>query len=298
MALCLTIVLLGVEIDAANGETFPTQPGYPISKKIQYGFTVRNKTNQLLKEAELWTYAPVKLTSTQKSVNIEPSHPYQLIADDLGNQVLHFRFEDLPPYAVRPVTIKVSLELSDIPNPIVIGDGRPFLRSEKYFESDDPEIRQFGRRFESATPRETAEKAFHWVANNIAYAGYLRDSRGALYAFRNKRGDCTEYMCLFTALCRANGIPARGMGGYFCGENCVLEPGAYHNWAEFYDEGGWRMADPQKNILVEKPSRYIAMRIVGESPKNPMGEINRFRVKGEGFEVRMTTSRDPEGAKR
>ena len=78
-----------------------------------------------------------------------------------------------------------------------------------------------------------------------------------------------------------------------------LDPGSYHNWAEFYDEGGWRRtADPQKKIFMEREAHYIAMKIVGESTKNPMGESSRFRVKGEGFEARMTTSRDPEGAKR
>ena len=291
IALCLSFALLGAKVDSTEGRAYPTQPGYPICREIQYGFMLRNKTNHLLKEAEFWTYAPVKMTSTQRCLKLEVSHPYELIGDDLGNQILCLRFESLPPHGVKPITIRASLGLSDVPNPVPIDDGHPFLRSEKYIESDHPELQKFAKKFESATPRETAERIFRWVANSISYAGYLRNSRGALYAFRNKRGDCTEYMCLFAALCRANGIPARGIGGYVNSESCILEPSSYHNWAEFYEEAAWKMGDPQKRVFMANPSHYIAMRIIGESPKNPMGEFYRFRCAGNGLEVKMT-SRD------
>ena len=292
---CLSFALVGVNVSRMEGGAVPVEPAYPILKDIQYGFTLRNKTNQILKGAEFWAYAPVKLTSTQKCLKIEVSDPYQLILDDLGNQILHFRFEDLPPYSVKLIAIKTSLGLSNTSHPIPIGDVQPFLRPEKYIESDHPELKQFAKKFESATPRETAESLFRWVAKNISYAGYLRDTRGALYALRNKRGDCTEYMCLFAALCRANRIPARGIGGYVCRESSLLEPSSYHNWAEFYEEGAWRIGDPQKNIFMQNSSQYIAMRIIGESEKNPMGESNRFRSSGDGLEVEMMTPRNSMG---
>ena len=142
-------------------------------------------------------------------------------------------------------------------------------------------------KFVSATPAESTGKIFRWVADNIHYTGYLRDTRGALYALRNRRGDCTESMCLFAALCRAKQIPARGVGGYVCKEDSILKPDSYHNWAEFYEAGAWRIGDPQKRVFMERPSDYIAMRIIGESPKNPMGEFNRFRSSGIGLEVKM-----------
>ncbi len=291
MALCLNFGLVGVRADRVEGGTISFDPAYPIVREIQYGFILRNKTNRLLNEAQLWTYAPVKLTSTQRCLKIEVSHPYRLIVDDLGNQNLYLRFEDLPPYAVKPVTIRATLGLTDIPNPIPVNDPHTFLQSEKYIESDHPELRQLAKKFESPSPRETAEKAFRWVVNNIRNAGYLRDSRGALYAFRNRRGDCTEYMYLFAALCRANRIPSRGIGGYVCAESTILELSSYHNWTEFYEEGAWKIGDPQKNILMANSSHYIAMRIISKSPP---GELNRFRFTGEGVEVRMAP-RDPIG---
>jgi len=295
IALCLNFALIGARANGVNGGTILPEPGYPISKDVHYGFTLRNKTNHVLKEAEFWTYAPVGLTSTQRCRKLEVSHPYKLIVDDLGNQILHLFFENFPPYAVKPITIRASLELSDVPNPIPMDGSHPFLRSEKHIESDHPELQEFARRFESPITREIAENVFQWVANNISYVGYLRDSRGALYAFRNRRGDCTEYMCLFAALCRANKIPARGIGGYVCSESCMLDPESYHNWAEFYAEGAWRIGDPQKRILMGKSSHYLAMRIIGESSKNPMGESNRFRCTRDELEVKMMTSRNSLG---
>jgi hypothetical protein len=77
-----------------------------------------------------------------------------------------------------------------------------------------------------------------------------------------------------------------------------LEPESYHNWTEFYEEGAWRIGDPQKNIFMRNSSHYIAMRIIGESPKNPMGEFSRFRWGGDGVEVKMVTSRDSKGIRR
>jgi transglutaminase-like putative cysteine protease len=278
---------LGTALEGLNAGTISPEPSYPIFREVQYGFTIQNKTSDILKGGEFWTYGPVKLNSTQRCNKLEVSHPYQIIRDDLGNQILYFQFANLPPHGIEIIIIKASLGVSDMPNPLAINDARPFLTPEKYIESDHPELQQMARKFASANPRETTEKIFRWVADNISYAGYLRDSRGALYALRNRRGDCTEYMSLFAALCRANKIPARGIGGYVCREDSILKPDSYHNWAEFYEAGAWRIGDPQKRVFRERASDYIAMRIIGESSKNPMGEFNRFRSSGIGLEVKM-----------
>ncbi len=260
---------------------------YSISRQIRYGFTIQNKTNRLLKHAEFWTYGPVKQTPTQRCVRLEASHPYKLIFDDLGNQILHFTFNDLPPYATKIITIKADLELSDTPNPISLQDPQRFLRAEKYIESDDPELSRLAKKFKAPKPVKTAENIFRWVADNVRYAGYLPNDRGALYALRKKKGDCTEFMYLFAALCRANNIPARGIGGYVSNENAVLKPNGYHNWVEFYYDGAWWLSDPQKKIFMQNPSRYIAMRVIGKSENSPIGRFHRFRFVGDGLEIKM-----------
>lgn len=260
---------------------------YSIPRHIQYGFTLQNRTNRLVKEAEFWTYAPVKQTPTQQCVLLETSHPYQLISDDLGNQILHFRFHNLPPSATKIITIKADLLLSDTPNPVPVKDPRDYIQAEKYCESDDPAISRLAEKLKGPRPVKTAENIFRWVAGNVQYTGYLRNARGALHALKNKKGDCTEFMYLFAALCRASNIPARGMGGYLLNENAVLRPNGFHNWVEFYDDAMWRIADPQRKIFMQNQSHYIAMQVIGESPRNPMGNYHRFRSAGNGLKVKM-----------
>jgi hypothetical protein len=296
----ITAVILLFLCGASHGDGLavgmaPVQPGPPISRIIQYGFTVQNKKNYLVTEAEFWTYAPVKLTSTQRCITLEVSHPYQLIVDDLGNQILHFRFKNFPPHAVKTINVTAVIEVSDTAIQALFNNSNQYLKPENYVESNDPEMCQLAKSLKAQTIRQTAENIFRWVADNVRYEGYLKDNRGALYAFKNRRGDCTEYMFLFTALCRANNIPARGIGGYVCKENGILEPSSYHNWAEFYEGGAWRTGDPQKRIFIKNSSHYIAMRIIATPSNNPMGESHRFRVSGDEIEAKMITSRGFEG---
>jgi transglutaminase-like putative cysteine protease len=133
----------------------------------------------------------------------------------------------------------------------------------------------------------TAGMINEWVARHIRYTGYAREDRGALYALNSGRGDCTEYMYLFVALCRTKGIPARGVCGYVCENGGVLKPSGYHNWAEFYDQGAWRIADPQKKVFMRNGDQYIAMRIINRAERDFGGGLHRFRFAGEGLSVKM-----------
>lgn len=263
------------------------EPNYSIPKQIRYSFTIQNTTNQLLRNTEFWTYAPVKQTPTQRCVSLETSHPYELILDDLGNQILYFRFDTMPPYATKIITIKADLKLSNTPNQTIVPDLKRFLRAEKYVESDAPELLRLAEKLKDQEPVRTAENIFRWVADHVQYTGYLSNERGALYALRKKQGDCTEFMYLFAALCRANVVPARGIGGYVSVKNTVFKPNDYHNWAEFYQDGAWRIADPQRKVFRQNQWHYIAMRVIGESQDNPMGKYHRFRFAGDGLKVKM-----------
>lgn len=90
-------------------------------------------------------------------------------------------------------------------------------------------------------------------------------------------------------------IPARGMSGYVCRENGILEPEAYHNWAEFYDGGVWKIADPQRRVFAQEASQYVAMRIIGSSSNNPMGTFHRYRCSIDQVEVTMTSQSNHQG---
>ncbi|MFH0845148.1 MAG: transglutaminase domain-containing protein [Pseudomonadota bacterium] len=284
VCLCLAAVGFGLLLVVKQRHADPV---YSIPRQVQYSFTLENRTSRLLKVAEFWTYAPVKETPTQRCTHVEASHAFRLLSDEWGNQILHFTLQDLPPYAARIITVRADLMLSETPNRVNAAALRPYLQPETYCESQDPEILKRAAELRAAKPEATAEKTFQWVAEHIRYSGYLKRPRGALYTLKTRSGDCTDSMYILAALLRANDIPARGLGGYVLKENGILKPGGYHNWVEFYEEGTWRIADPQKRNFAKTPSHYVAMRFIVRSPGNPMGDYDRFRSQGDGLTVRM-----------
>jgi hypothetical protein len=285
--LCLAAASLTTMHSDKNSAAGSESSGYSISKQIQYSFTLQNKSHQVIKQAELWTFAPVKQTASQRCLKLQSNYPHKLLTDDSGNQVLHFTFENLAPYGSRVVTIKTHLLVSATANPISSAPLSWDLNPQKYIESDHPAINRIAHKLQKSDASKTIEEVFRWVADNVRYSGYAGRDRGALYALEHKKGDCTEYANLFVALCRANGIGARLIGGYVCPQSGVLKARAYHNWGEFYKNGTWQLADPQNRVLMRNSADYIAMRIIHGSEDDPMGPYNRFRFKGEGLAVRM-----------
>jgi transglutaminase-like putative cysteine protease len=155
------------------------------------------------------------------------------------------------------------------------------LRPEPFVESDAPEVRRLAAALRQKKPKATADNVFQWVAQNLKPLAPDPDPHGALHALKNGRGDCTEAMYLVMALGRAAGLPTRGVAGYVCPENAVLDPAGFHNWAEYYDGGRWRLADPLNRVFAAKGGDYVAFKIVGDNG------FNRFRFSGEGLHVSM-----------
>ncbi len=287
--ICVFVLCLGclfVIVKYANWFGLP-EPSYPISRHIEYSFTIQNKTNRLVRDAEFWTYAPLRQTSSQQCNHVEASHSFEVIFDSLGNQILHFKFHSFPPYATKIITIKADVMLSDTPNRVFLKDPDKHLGAQEFCETEDSEIIEVASNLAESGVMKTAENVLEWVGENVQYAGYLRQARGALYALKNEKGDCTEFMYLFAALCRASDIPTRCIGGYIVKQNAVLKARGFHNWAEFYEKGSWRLADPQHRVFAKNQSQYIGMTIIGDSEDSPMGNNNRFRLAGDGLTAKM-----------
>ena len=116
--LCLAAASI-TTMHSENGDAAQSEGGgYTISRQLQYSFTLQNKSHQVIKQAELWTFAPVKQTANQLCFKLQSNYPYKILTDDSGNQVLHFTFENLAPYGSRVVTVKADLLVSATANPI------------------------------------------------------------------------------------------------------------------------------------------------------------------------------------
>lgn len=287
LCLLLTTVLICRAVCRDKGISDFSASNYQSEKYIQYSFTLQNGTNRVIEKADFWTYAPVSLTSTQKRNWLDASYPFLTEKDEFGNDILHFTFNNFPPFGSKIVTIKSKVAFSDVANRIPVENPDSYLKPERFVQSNAPEIQSVARQLVAGTPLLTAQNTINWVEGNLHYAGYLRDERGALYALSNKSGDCTEYMYLFMALCRANGIPSKGLAGYVIGKDSILNPGSYHNWAEFHYDGAWRIADAQERVFMKTSPRYLAMQVLGESDKDQETRFHKFRFSGDGLKVKM-----------
>ncbi|MEM3055485.1 MAG: transglutaminase-like domain-containing protein [Candidatus Bathyarchaeia archaeon] len=120
-----------------------------------------------------------------------------------------------------------------------------YTQPEKLIESDNPQIISTARGItgDEENPYKKVQKIFDFVTTHIRYERQ-EEEHGALWALKNGVGDCSEYSCLFVALCRAAGIPARIQAGFaFNKVDETMKDG--HMWAEFYLENyGWIPVDP------------------------------------------------------
>jgi len=265
------------------------QAEYPVKRNIRYSFTLQNNTNTVKKNVDFWVFAPVKQTSTQLTKTIQASMPYELSVDKLGNQMLHFQLESLPPFGTKIIAINAELYLSDHSNRYKEQDLALFLGPEKFMEVEDERLITLSNRLTADTKTDKAQKLYKWVNSNIKYAGYVKDDRGALYAFKNRKGDCTEYMYLYSTLARIANIPSRGIGGYVYQEDAVLKPEEFHNWSEVYIDNAWHVVDPQNGVFMDKQSHFIAMRIISRAMQEQLNLQNthQFAVSTKDITVKM-----------
>ena len=173
-------------------------------------------------------------------------------------KIRHTRYDgqDPPPF---PADFKNNPEL------------KPFLQPEDFIESADPIlIKKAEELTEGASDSWDASKRLaKWVATEIGYAIPGGGSARNTYDLRN--GECGAHSRLFTAFCRAVGIPSRVVWG------CMYIPsndGSFgqHGWNEVYmGEGGWIPIDTTAREIDYCDSGHIRLGILssGHISYNP-----------------------------
>ena len=229
MGCSVAVVLAGIIIGAGLHLLSKDKPApKPTSetatlKRVQYRFQIVNTQNQPVTGACFYVYAPMQQSSSQQRIGLESSHPYELIDDAGSNQVLRFTFDTIAPLATKIISIQANLMQSKTPV-------KAAVVAEQYIqptpEMSSAEIHQLAQKLSADNPRITAENIYRWVADNIAYSGYLAKAKGPLRALTSRKGDCTEFADLFVALARSARMPARRVSGYLAHENSLLGRGS------------------------------------------------------------------------
>jgi transglutaminase-like putative cysteine protease len=256
-------------------------------KQIFYSYTLENTTSHALNNVDFFTYAPVKRMAFQRCMGIASSHSNTTQIDDRGNQLLRFSFDTIPPFARKIVSIHADIQQNHGTGWQMEINPSRYLQPARYIEAGHQRIVSTARDLSSFDPLRTAEKIYRFVSEHVRSDGYSSKEYGAVYALERGKGDCTESMYLFMALCRAAGIPARGIGGYTLVRNTVLQPSRYHNWAEFHDGATWRIADPQQKVFAVTQGDYIAMKILHDFPEREEFPFHRSYTGNDRIKIRM-----------
>ena len=173
-------------------------------------------------------------------------------------ETINFHTPSIPPKQTVNLTLHYTVEVTPQkfnvdPNKVGEYNRRDinyikYMRESPQIESKHPEIRAAAQRAAAGeeNPYRRALNIFRFVGKHVNYK--KMPTRGALYALKNRQGDCAEFSRLFVALCRASGIPARLIRGYshYDPQKNRKKPDAErHAWAEFLIPNyGWLPADP------------------------------------------------------
>lgn len=186
--------------------------------------------------------------------SLEPE-PEDVEVDQDGNWLAHYRILANEELEVEARGFAKIFAQPKFPTPqkLSFAQKQEYLKPKKYWESDNPKIKALAERL------KTPEEIYNFVVQTLDYSpqrltGGEIKRRGALQALEDPTTSiCMEYMDLFIALCRAAGIPARGLNGFAYTADERRRPlglgesgqDVLHAWAEYYDEEkGWVPVDP------------------------------------------------------
>ncbi len=149
-----------------------------------------------------------------------------------------------------------------------------YLKPTPLMEVDDPDVRALaaGLVGDAKDAREGARRIAERVFSLRKVSPEILEPT-AKEILRLNAGDCSEHSLLFTALCRAAGIPARRCSGWVC----VGGDWGGHGWCEVW-VGRWIGADPTTNEIGTR-ARYILCSRPDETDLVPAGiSAERTRI--------------------
>lgn len=225
-------------------------------KLLRFNYVVKNETDKYVAESSFVAAIPMEIKGIQAIESINSSYEYLTPSSNSERNSLEFKLKSITPYSSKIIDLTLTITITNKPN-TVFSESDEYLQAQKYVEVDSPEIKELAAQLKGKTKLETAKNIHQWLVNNITPSSYTADSKGAVYLVKNKTGDCTEFMYAFMALARANGIPARGISGFWIpGDSSLINAADYHDWAEFYDGDRWVLVDSSKVVFDSEYLNY------------------------------------------
>jgi transglutaminase-like putative cysteine protease len=227
----------------------------PRKAQLTYNFSFTNNGPNKIRNLKVYFAIPED-RDNQSIKNLTFSKPYETKIDQYGQQVASIIINEISTgqkvdifwqgeietysidYNINPDQV---LDLNHIPQDIL----STYTTNGSYYNLDSHIIRDAAiEAAKGATnPYWIARNVHDYVANQISY---LNDNSwdNAETVLLQRHGSCTEYAFLYVALCRANGIPARYVGGTRQRKEGRYIDDVYHRWSEVYlPPYGWIPVD-------------------------------------------------------
>lgn len=233
--------------------------------KGRYWYVVDNIENKEEESPEilLWVALPMNHKGQTVKIGEISPEPTEIIHDSInGNKIAFWRETSLQSkkriffyydFQVLPEKVETDIDPDKI-TPYKKGDKeyKRYTLSEPWIEITKG-LREKAKELigSERNPYFQAKKIFDWVVENMNYEYPDIKERGAKHSFEKLKGDCGEFSVVFSALCRAIGIPARTV-------TCIWFTGSGHQWAEILlPPYGWIPVDPSIAELLTPGSKTI-----------------------------------------
>lgn len=282
-------------IDKSTGGYLKTEiPG--LQTTVLTDRSVKNKLRRFNRDAHILAKAGVMIQDYQNLSYLKVTSTLDPIGNWVTPESLNVRGQSFTG-TVENNTIKGTFEIShrrydgQDPPPFPADfknnqELKPFLQPEDFIESADPIlIKKAEELTEGASNSWDASKRLaKWVAEEIGYAIPGGGSARNTYDLRN--GECGAHSRLYTAFCRAVGIPSRVVWG------CMYVPsndGSFgqHGWNEVYmGDAGWIPIDTTAREIDYCDSGHIRLGILssGHISYNPQEfEILDFEAGSQSY---------------
>jgi hypothetical protein len=172
-------------------------------------------------------------------VRLEGLDEVTLVISD-GRQRAQIKTEGKTAVVEFVVSVEKGAKGTPLMIPVSEHKYRRYLQPSHRIESRNTEIIQRARTILEGERNGllAVTKLAHWVSDHLDDA--LVESFSALDALHTKKGECQAHAYLYTALCRAAGIPTKVVSGLVYVEEMGF---LYHTWAESFI-GYWIGVDP------------------------------------------------------
>lgn len=185
-------------------------------------------------------------TGGQKILSVNSTPEHEIITDEHGNREIVLAWTS-PESRVLDYEIIIQIEKHSFSIIPAAADTTKYLKNDHDLTRWSQEIKDTASGITTSdNDLINAAEISSWIHENIKYdLGLATEEKGARWTYENKKGTCDEFSHLLIAMARAEGIPAREVGGIaYVGDKWTA-----HAWSEIYYGGRWIPFDSSYNEL-------------------------------------------------